>query len=214
VAVKVLHAAQLASLSGTADPEELRRRFLRECRATARIDHPGLVAVHDAGAEGETLCLCMQLAEGCDLADHLAEHDCGPYPWPWAVAVLAQLSSALAAVHAVGIVHRDIKPGNVMVRPDGRLTVLDLGIAAMRGDSSPMSVAFDDPVLRAAGLENDSYGEAKRFFKLTDGQLHEIICYCHFGATVNAATAARHVRAVLTGRQPGMFARWHETFVG
>jgi hypothetical protein len=62
-------------------------------------------------------------------------------------------------------------------------------------------------------LENDSYGAAKRFFKLTDGQLHEIICYCHFGATVNAATAARHIRAVLTGR-PGMFARMHEAFVG
>ena len=85
--------------------------------------------------------------------------------------------------------------------------------AAMRGDGSPITVAFEDPVLRAAGLENDSYGAAKRFFKLTDGQLHEIICYCHFGATVNAATAARHIRAVLTGR-PGMFARMHETFVG
>jgi hypothetical protein len=60
-------------------------------------------------------------------------------------------------------------------------------------------------------LENDSYGAAKRFFKLTDGQLHEIICYCHFGATVNAATAARHIRAVLEER-PGMFARFHEAF--
>ncbi|GLS36214.1 hypothetical protein GCM10010869_18030 [Mesorhizobium tianshanense] len=86
--------------------------------------------------------------------------------------------------------------------------------AAMRGDSSPISVAFEDPVLRAAGLENDSYGEAKRFFELTDRQLHEVICYCHFGATVNAATAARHIRAALNGRQPGMFARLREAFVG
>jgi hypothetical protein len=86
--------------------------------------------------------------------------------------------------------------------------------ATMRGDGSPIAVAFDDPVLRAAGLENDSYGEAKRFFKLTDGQLHEIICYCHFGETVNAATAAHHIRAVLTGRRPGMFARLHEALVG
>ncbi|CAN7672599.1 hypothetical protein LJR231_005369 [Phyllobacterium sp. LjRoot231] len=66
--------------------------------------------------------------------------------------------------------------------------------AAMRGDSTPISVAFEDPVLRAAGLENDSYGEAKRFFELSDEQLHEVICYCHYGATVNAATAARHIR--------------------
>ncbi|WP_049574338.1 serine/threonine-protein kinase [Streptomyces sp. SBT349] len=132
IAVKLLHADRLASLSGTTDPEELRRRFLRECRVTARIDHPGLVAVHDAGQEGEELFLVMQIVEGCDLGDHLAEHD--PYPWPWAVAVLAQLCSALAAVHAVRIVHRDLKPGNVMIRPDGRVTILDLGIAAVRGD--------------------------------------------------------------------------------
>ncbi|WP_341829990.1 serine/threonine-protein kinase [Streptomyces hainanensis] len=132
VAVKLLHADRLASLSGTTDPDELRRRFLRECRATARVDHPGLVAIHDAGRDGEELFLVMQLIEGCDLSDHLAEHD--PYPWPWAVAVLAQLCSALAAVHAVSIVHRDLKPGNVMIRHDGRATILDLGVAAVRGD--------------------------------------------------------------------------------
>ncbi|MDB1087217.1 serine/threonine-protein kinase [Streptomyces sp. ACA25] len=132
IAVKLLHADRMASLSGTTDPEELRRRFLRESRATARIDHPGLVAVHDAGRDGDELFLVMQLIEGSDLGDHLAEND--PYPWAWAVAVLAQLSSALVAVHAVGVIHRDLKPGNVMVRPDGRVTVLDLGIAAVRGD--------------------------------------------------------------------------------
>ncbi len=104
--------------------------------------------------------------------------------------------------------------------PDRRLSTLHQteyqptrARATMRGDGSPIAVAFEDPVLRAAGLENDSYGEAKRFFKLTDGQLHEIICYCHFGATVNAATAAHHIRAVVTGR-PGIFARLHEAFVG
>ncbi|CAL9511956.1 Serine_threonine-protein kinase PknD [Streptomyces sp. enrichment culture] len=132
VAVKLLHADRLSSLSGTTDPEELRRRFLREARATARIDHPGLVAVHDAGSEGDELYLVMQLIDGSDLSDHLAEHE--PYPWTWAVAALAQLCSALAAVHAVEIVHRDLKPGNVMIRTDGRVTILDLGIAAVRGE--------------------------------------------------------------------------------
>lgn len=86
--------------------------------------------------------------------------------------------------------------------------------ATMRGDGSPLSVAFEDPVLRAAGLKNDSYGEAKRYFELTDEQLHEVICYCHFGATVNASVAARHIRAVLTGRRPSMFARLREMFAG
>jgi hypothetical protein len=83
----------------------------------------------------------------------------------------------------------------------------------MRGDNTAISVAFHDQALRDAGLKNDSYGEARRFFELTDGQLHEVICYCHLGETVSAATAARHIRAVLTGRRPGMLARMHEAFV-
>jgi len=79
--------------------------------------------------------------------------------------------------------------------------------AAMRSDHSPLSVAFSDPVLRAAGLSDDTYGEARRFFDLEDGQLHEIICYCHFGATVPAASAARHIRTLLAPPRVGFLAR-------
>lgn len=86
--------------------------------------------------------------------------------------------------------------------------------AAMRGDGSPISVAFEDPVFRTAGMENDSYGEARRFFELSDEQLHKVICYCHFGATVSASTAARHIRAMLVEKQPGLFARLRQMFVG
>jgi hypothetical protein len=105
--------------------------------------------------------------------------------------------------------------------PDRRLSTLHQteyqpvrARGAMRGDGSPISVAFEDPILRVAGLENDTYAEAKRFFELTDRQLHEIICYCHFGTTVSAVTAARHIRAAIAGRQPGIFARMREAFVG
>lgn len=83
----------------------------------------------------------------------------------------------------------------------------------MRSVGSPISVAFEDPVLRAEGLKDDSYGEAKRFFEVTDGQLHEIVCYCHYGETVSAATAARHVRAAISGSKPGMFARMQEAII-
>ncbi|MGW6394259.1 protein kinase domain-containing protein [Streptomyces sp. NPDC055103] len=127
VAVKLLHPAGIAGPATAAD--ELRRRFVRECRVTAQVDHPGLVTVHDAGSDGEDLYLVMQYVEGADLADHLAEND--PYPWEWAVCVAAQLCAVLAAVHAVPIVHRDLKPRNVMVRPDGTVTVLDLGVASV-----------------------------------------------------------------------------------
>ncbi|WP_308294785.1 serine/threonine-protein kinase [Streptomyces sp. JJ66] len=129
VAVKLMHSGHMASLSGSASPPELRERFERECRVTARLDHPNLVTVFDAGREGDELFLVMQRLDGSDLADHLAEHD--PYPCSWAVAVAAQLCSALVAVHTVGVVHRDLKPGNVIVRPEGRVVILDLGIAAV-----------------------------------------------------------------------------------
>ncbi|MEV7421323.1 protein kinase [Streptomyces sp. NPDC091212] len=126
VAVKLLRPDRMAAATAA---EEMRRRFVRECRVTAQVDHPGLVTVHDAGSDGEDLYLVMQYVEGADLADHLAEHD--PYPWQWAVSVAAQLCAVLAAVHAVPIVHRDLKPRNVMVRPDGSITVLDLGVASV-----------------------------------------------------------------------------------
>ncbi|ATU95663.1 hypothetical protein [Phyllobacterium zundukense] len=105
--------------------------------------------------------------------------------------------------------------------PDRRLSTLHqteyqsaVNRAAMRSDGSPISVAFEDPVFRATGLENDSYGEAKRFFELTDEQLHKVICYCHFGSTVSAATAAYHIRKIHARRQGGLFAWLHEMFVG
>lgn len=84
----------------------------------------------------------------------------------------------------------------------------------MRGDGTPLSIAFQDPMLRAAGLTGDTFGEAKRFFELTDAQLHDVICYCHFGETMSAGTAARNIRAIAAGTQPGTFASVRDTFVG
>lgn len=129
VAVKLLRPDRVTGPIGSDAADELRRRFVRECRVTAQVDHPGLVTVHDAGSDGDELFLVMQYVEGADLADHLAEHD--PYPWQWSVAVAAQLCAVLCAVHAMPIVHRDLKPRNLMVRPDGTVVVLDLGVASV-----------------------------------------------------------------------------------
>ena len=126
VAVKLLRPDRMAAATAA---DEMRRRFVRECRVTAQVSHPGLVTVHDAGSDGDDLYLVMQYVEGADLADHLAEHE--PYPWTWTASVAAQLCAVLAAVHAVPIVHRDLKPRNVMVKPDGTVTVLDLGVASV-----------------------------------------------------------------------------------
>ncbi|WP_431680106.1 protein kinase domain-containing protein [Kitasatospora sp. KL5] len=128
VAVKLLRTDLLGPEDTTRSrADELRRRFLRESRISAALDHPGLVTVFDAGADGAELYLVMQRVPGVSLADLLAED--GPLTVDRAAAAAAQICSALAAVHAVPVVHRDLKPSNVMVRPDGRTVLLDLGIA-------------------------------------------------------------------------------------
>ncbi|MFB6927093.1 protein kinase [Streptomyces noursei] len=178
VGVKLLRPDRVA---GTLDGEEMRRRFVRECRVTAQVDHPGLVTVHDAGSDGEDLYLVMQYVDGADLSDHLAEHD--PYPWPWAVSVAAQLCAVLAAVHAVPIVHRDLKPRNVMIRPDGSVVVLDLGIAsALDTDTtrlthtgspigSPAYMAPEQAMGGAVGPYTDLYALGVLLHELLSGEV-------------------------------------------
>ncbi|WP_323183426.1 serine/threonine-protein kinase [Streptomyces sp. NBC_00091] len=179
VAVKLLRPDKVAGPGTVA--EELRRRFVRECRVTAQVDHPGLVTVHDAGSDGDELYLVMGYVEGSDLADHLAEHD--PYPWPWAVAVVAQLCAVLSAVHAVPIVHRDLKPRNVMVRPDGTVLVLDLGVASVMDTDttrltstgspigSPAYMAPEQAMGGAVGPYTDLYALGVLLYELLSGNV-------------------------------------------
>ncbi|WP_274383902.1 serine/threonine-protein kinase [Saccharothrix deserti] len=126
IAVKLLRSDVLPL---GADHTTLAKRFLREARLTARVEHPGVPAVFDAGTDGNELYLVLQLVPGIDLIDFLAQHQ--PVPLDWAVAVAAQIASVLAAAHAMSLVHRDLKPGNVMIKPDGAVTVLDFGVATL-----------------------------------------------------------------------------------
>ncbi|MER6913139.1 serine/threonine-protein kinase [Streptomyces sp. NPDC000594] len=178
VAVKLLRPDRMAAATAA---DEMRRRFLRECRVTAQVSHPGLVTVHDAGGDGDDLYLVMQYVEGADLADHLAEHE--PYPWPWAVSVAAQLCAVLAAVHAVPIVHRDLKPRNVMVKPDGTVTVLDLGVASVIDSDttrlthtgspigSPAYMAPEQALGGAVGPYTDLYALGVLLHELLSGEV-------------------------------------------
>lgn len=68
-----------------------------------------------------------------------------------------------------------------------------------RAAGSALSVAFEDPLLRASGLQSDTFGEAKRFFELSDWDLHEVVCSCHVGTTMQAGWAAGRVRRILNG---------------
>ncbi|MGH3190727.1 MAG: serine/threonine-protein kinase, partial [Streptosporangiaceae bacterium] len=117
-----------------------RKRFLREIRVTAQLEHPGTPAVYDTGVEeapdGTTqLWLVMQLLRGSTLEALLnqADFESSPPSVAWAAAIAAQIAAVLADVHRVDIVHRDIKPGNVMITDGGLVKVLDFGIAILRG---------------------------------------------------------------------------------
>jgi serine/threonine-protein kinase len=120
VAVKILGGW----LAGDATYVE---RFRREALAAARLSHPELVAVYDAGSDEELHYLVMELVPGETLADVLVRE--GRLEPVRATAIARAVARALAVAHAAGIVHRDVKPANVMLAPDGRTKLTDLGIA-------------------------------------------------------------------------------------
>jgi eukaryotic-like serine/threonine-protein kinase len=127
VAVKVLG-------SWLADDRRFVERFRREALSAARISHPNLVAVFDAGSEDDVHFIVMELVPGETLADVLRRE--GRIASPLATQIASSVGDALATAHAAGIVHRDVKPANVMRTPDGRTKLMDLGIArGIEGES-------------------------------------------------------------------------------
>jgi len=130
VAVKVLDALFTSA--------NLRRRFLMEARAAAGLAHPGLVAVLDTGEHEGLPFIVMEHVEGPTLAAVLAGR--GALPAGRAARVALDLCAALAAAHAHGLVHRDVKPANVMLPPGGRARLMDFGIARALGDTVALTL--------------------------------------------------------------------------
>ncbi|WP_157734711.1 serine/threonine-protein kinase [Actinopolyspora erythraea] len=139
IAVKLLPSAKLAEAD---DPQLLTKRFVREAQLTAKVEHPGVPAVHDVGTEGDELFLVMQRISGTDLADIIAEH--APLSVSWAVSVAAQIAAVLTSAHEASLIHRDLKPSNVMIADSGTVKVLDFGIAAvLEGGHTKLTRAGD-----------------------------------------------------------------------
>jgi eukaryotic-like serine/threonine-protein kinase len=113
---------------------EFVERFRREARAAAGLSHPNIVAVFDSGSDGGTHYIVTELVEGETLADRLRRD--GPMPPAEAVGVAVDIARALAAAHEHGLIHRDVKPGNVMLLPDSRVKVVDFGIARAAGSDT------------------------------------------------------------------------------
>jgi hypothetical protein len=113
--------------------EDFAERFRHEAEALARLNHPGIVAVHDFGqADDGHYFIVMEYVAGTDLAARLRES--GPLQTDEALAVVRQVCDALEYAHARGVVHRDIKPGNILLDAEGRVKVTDFGLAQLAGD--------------------------------------------------------------------------------
>jgi serine/threonine-protein kinase len=113
--------------------EDFRARFLRESRLAAGLDHPGIVAVYDAGEVNGVLFIAMRFVRGTDLAALLAQR--GPLPVEETLSILDQVATALDAAHAAGLVHRDVKPGNVMIEGQ-RCYLADFGLTKRASSDS------------------------------------------------------------------------------
>ncbi|MFD3733295.1 serine/threonine-protein kinase [Streptomyces sp. NPDC058632] len=155
VAVKTV-AADLLAL-----PDRRRTalaRFEREAKTAARLDHANITTVYDAAVTEDVCCLVMQLVDGTTLDNVVDGADDGRLSVPAAVSVAAQLCSGLSAAHAAGLVHRDLKPQNVMVRTNGLVKILDFGLVKVLSDADPQltttgetlgNVAYASPELLA-----------------------------------------------------------------
>jgi len=125
VAIKVI-----AGVARSQDAAKLRERLRREARAAGALDHPNIVTVFDVGEDEEVTYIVMEFIQGVTL-DELIQQTDGLLPSERALTILAEAARALDFAHARGVIHRDIKPGNIMVRADGSVKLTDFGIASV-----------------------------------------------------------------------------------
>ncbi len=139
VAIKILHA----SVAG--DPERL-RRFTAEAQAVAALNHPNVLTIYEVGTHGDHPFIATELLDGETLRTKL---DAGALPVSKAVDYARQAAAGLAAAHAKGIAHRDIKPENLFVTSDGRIKILDFGLAKTYGGGVSGRAPTDDTRLES-----------------------------------------------------------------
>ena len=165
VAIKVMESAFAADRSFI-------ERFELEARAAAKLHHPGVVAVHDQGVDGGHVYLVMELVSGGTLRDLLRER--GVLPVPLAISVLEPVLAALASAHRAGLVHRDVKPENVLIGQGGTVKVADFGLVRAIATAGTTS---NDKILGTVAYlspEQVSTGDADQ---RSDVYAAGIVCY-------------------------------------
>ncbi len=196
VALKVMHAE-------LARDEEFVRRFIGEAKSVARLSHQNVVAVFDQGADGPYLYLAMEYVPGRTLKELL--RDSGRFPPAAALEIMAGVLDGLAAAHGSGIVHRDVKPENVLLTADGRIKVADFGLARAQSAAGHTragllvgTVAYVSPEQVTGGTtgpRGDVYSAGVMLFELLTGRVPFTgdtplsVAYQHVNADVPAPSA-------------------------
>lgn len=141
-AIKVLPKSKLGKNSYL-------ERFQREAKAIASLNHPNIVRAYDINNEKDTHYLVMEYVEGADMQNLVRKH--GPLPYAVAADYIAQAARGLHHAHEVGLIHRDVKPANLLVNKDGVVKVLDLGLALFSEDTdASLTMEYNDKVLGTA----------------------------------------------------------------
>jgi serine/threonine protein kinase/Flp pilus assembly protein TadD len=126
---------------------QARRRLLQEARAASRLNHPNIATIYEAGEANGTVFIAMELVEGESLKQVLAR---GALPLAQLTEILRQIAEGLNEAHQAGVLHRDIKPGNVMLDAKGRVKILDFGLAVLTGHERGPEETVDNYVTRTA----------------------------------------------------------------
>ena len=141
-AIKVLPKSKLGKNSYL-------ERFQREAKAIASLNHPNIVRAYDINNEKDTHYLVMEYVEGADMQNLVRKH--GPLPYAVAADYIAQAARGLHHAHEAGLIHRDVKPANLLVNKDGVVKVLDLGLALFSEDTdASLTMEYNDKVLGTA----------------------------------------------------------------
>src|SRR5262245_23974520 len=141
-------ALKLISQTFATDPSRL-YRFEQEARAAGQLNHPNILAVHDIGNHAGAPYIVSELLDGESMRDRLRV---GPLPTRKAVDYARQIAAGLAAAHDKGIIHRDVKPDNLFITSDGRIKILDFGIAKLTRPSDERSGLTALPTATAEGM--------------------------------------------------------------
>src|SRR5688572_18332535 len=132
------------------DPDRV-GRFQREAEVLASLNHPNIAAIYDLQRANGSRCLVMELVEGETLAERIKR---GPIPVDESLGIAKQICEALQGAHEKGVIHRDLKPANIKITPDGKVKVLDFGLAKAYEARPSNSNLSNSPTMASMGATN------------------------------------------------------------